>query len=145
MAQDRGTRLKEIGRRVQELRDRLDMTQEGLGAMAGLSKSRISEIERGASAANGLAYLGIAEALGVPLEWLLTGAGPSVRRGGPPPIDALVSELAEEQGWSHKLTLEIATAMNAVLSRRTKDGRVPEYSREQILKIAEALQEDPDT
>lgn len=140
---NRAARLQEIGLRIRHRREGL-MTQEELAAKAQLSKSRISEIEKGSSAANGLAYLAIAEALEVPVEWLLTGEGPSVRKPAPPPISSVLSDLAEKEGWSHKLTVEIATAISAVHARRTAGGRPPEYSREQILKLADALKEQPD-
>jgi transcriptional regulator with XRE-family HTH domain len=144
MATDRTTRLKEIGVRIRTRREDLGMTQEELGQRAELSKSRISEIEKGSSAANGLAYLGIAEALEVPVEWLLTGEGPAARKAGPPPISPMLSDLAEKEGWSHRLTVEVAAAMSAVHARRTAGGKTPEYTREQILKLAEALKEEPD-
>lgn len=141
---DRSTQLREIGARIKARREELGLTQEELGTKAKLSKSRISEIEKGSSAASGLFYLGIAEALEVPVEWVLTGAGPVARGSQAPAITSRLSELAEEMGWSHRRTVSVAAAINAVHARRTKSGQPVEYSREQLLKIAEALGEEPE-
>jgi DNA-binding XRE family transcriptional regulator len=71
---ERAGTLTGIGARVRLRRRELDLTQESLASKAGVSKSFVSEVEGGQTAAGGLVYLQIADALDVTVEWLLTGA-----------------------------------------------------------------------
>jgi len=130
-----------IGRRVKERRDALGMTQDQLATKAELSKSFISEVENGATAASGLVYLRLAEALDVEVQFLLTGKARDEHSHAKrtPVVEPWLSNIADEQGWSHRMTLDVASATSAIIARRTKDGRRHELDRETVLRIAEAL------
>ena len=54
--EERGRALAEIGARVRHRRRELNLTQEGLGEAAGLSKSFVSEVESGLTSGSGLVY-----------------------------------------------------------------------------------------
>lgn len=143
--EDREGALTAIGDRVRTRRRQLEMTQEKLAEEAELSKSFISEVESGQTAANGLVYLRIAQALDVDVQWLLTGEVRAAPRSaaGPVEIPKLLSEVAEEKRWSHRRTLDVAAALQGIVARRTRAGQRWELSRELILKIASALPEEP--
>jgi transcriptional regulator with XRE-family HTH domain len=133
--------LGPIGERIRQRRRELGLTQEALADAAGLSKSFISEMETGLAAANGLLYLRVAAALDVEVQWLLTGLVPE-RASRPVSVPPLLSKIAEEKGWSHKRTLDVAAALGAVVARRTLEGRRWEPTRDEILRIASALPDE---
>jgi transcriptional regulator with XRE-family HTH domain len=136
-------RAKEIGGRIKARRAELGLTQEALADRAGTSKSFISELEGGHSVASGLVYLKIANALDVNVDWLLTGnVSPSEQQVDPFKRVPLVSEIAEELGWSHRKAVDVAEALSRIVARRTRDGKRWVPSREQILAVAAALNED---
>lgn len=135
-------RAKEIGGRIKARRSELGLTQEALAERAGASKSFVSELEGGRSVASGLVYLKIASALDVNVDWVLTGNVAA----GEPQVDPfkhipLVSEIADELGWSHRKAVDIAEALSRIVARRTRDGKRWVPSREQILAVADALDE----
>jgi DNA-binding XRE family transcriptional regulator len=138
---DQALRLQ-IGGRVRSRRRQLDLTQEQLAAEASLSKSFVSEIESGQATASGLMYLKLAKALDVDIRWLLTGEeseGPAAPQG-PEPIPPLLSEIADAKGWSYKTTLDVAAALNALVARRTRDGRPWTPTRDVIERLEKALE-----
>jgi transcriptional regulator with XRE-family HTH domain len=137
---DRAVQLTAIGGRVRLRRREQDVTQEELADLAGLSKSFIGEVETGQASASGLMYLKIAKALGVSVEWLLTGDLPAspVVRPNDIAITPRVAELAEEEGWSYGETLDIAAALQTIVARRTR-GRRWEPGREELLALARAV------
>ncbi len=118
------------------------MTQEALGAKAGISKSFVSEVEGGQASASGLIYLRIASALDVSVEWILTGELPemSVVRSTEIQIPESVADLAEEEGWSYGETLDVAAALQTVVARRSK-GRRWEPGREELRALATAIRQ----
>jgi transcriptional regulator with XRE-family HTH domain len=137
---DRGDALAAIGARVRQRRRELDITQEALAAKTELSKSFVSEVEGGQTAASGLKYLKIAEALGVSVEWLLTGELPerSIVRPSDVEIPSFVAEAAEQEGWSYGETLDVAAALQTIVARRSR-GRRWQPSREDLISLAAAL------
>lgn len=139
---ERDPRLLAIGRRLRERRRERKLTQDALAERAEISKSHLSEIEGGQTGAGGLIYLRLAEALEVPVQWILTG------EGLPPSEDRLtqilpeVSAVADEEGWSHRRAIDVSAALNAVTARRTAGGtRQQSYSRDYIIRVARALEE----
>lgn len=67
-----------IGRRISEARERSKLTQQELGSRAGLERSVIAKIERGLRGVGAIELVGIAEALGQRIEWLLSDAPAAV-------------------------------------------------------------------
>lgn len=141
MDTEKRRQLHAIGSRIKERRTELGLTQVALAEAAQVSKSFFSDVEAGQTAASGLAYLRIAEALDVSIQWLLTGATSEVEPAGNQSISIppIVSELAEEKGWKHSETLEVAGAIQSVMARRTRDGRRWEPTRDYVLQVAEAI------
>ncbi len=137
---ERDPRLVAIGERVRQQRRAIGLTQETLASRAELSKSHLSEIESGVTGAAGLIYLRLADALEMPIQWLLTGQDPPVAAPGPPKVLPEVSVVADAEGWTHRRAIDISVALIAVHARRTAGGaRRGDYSREEIVRIAEAL------
>jgi len=136
----RAEALATIGARAKQRRRELDITQEALATRTGLSKSFVSEVEGGQVAASGLMYLKLAEALGVSVEWLLTGELPesTIVRPSDVEIPAFVAQVAEEEGWSYGETLDVATALQSVVARRTR-GRRWQPSRDDLIALAAAV------
>lgn len=141
---DPDKRLQEIGARIRQRRRELDMTQEQLAKGASVSKSFVSDMESGQTAASGLKYLSLAEALDVEVQWLLTGTALPEPCGKPSPIKIPqeLSKLAEEMEWPYSKVLDIAAALDAIVARRTRGGKRWEPSRENILMVEKALNED---
>jgi transcriptional regulator with XRE-family HTH domain len=137
-------RAREIGARIKSRRLELGLTQEALAERAAASKSFVSELEGGRSVASGIVYLKIANALDVNVHYLLTGDTPP----GEAQVDVFqrvpfVSQVADELGWSHRKARDVAEALSRIVARRTRDGRPWVPTREQIVAVAEAL-EDPE-
>jgi transcriptional regulator with XRE-family HTH domain len=138
--EERDPVLVAIGARVRQRRRELDITQEALAAAAGLSKSFVSEVEGGQASASGLMYLKLAAALGVSVEWILTGDVPErpVVRPNDIQIPSHVAALAEEQGWTYGETLDVAAALQTIVARRSR-GRRWQPARDEILALATAV------
>jgi transcriptional regulator with XRE-family HTH domain len=134
--------LEAIGGRISEQRKLLGLTQAALAERVGVSKSFVSDLESGNTQASGLVYLRLAQCLDLPLEHLLTGEETQAPRFQPREVPEAVARLAEEQGWSYAKTVDIASAVTALVARRTASGRSWQPSREQILRIAEAVDEE---
>lgn len=135
--------LVAIGQRIAtgRKRDGINLTQEGLSKKIYISKSFISEIEGGKSAASGLIYLKIADAIDVPIQWILKGEDPISTDGqtSTVTIPLELSQIADSEGWSYDDTLDVATALNSVIARRTSSGRFIKITKEHILTISKAL------
>ena len=138
---ERELALGAIGTRLRQRRNELEFTQEVLSELADVSKSFVSELEGGQRAASGLVYLRLAEALDVPVQWLLTGEELSAvaREASEVIIPPILSNIAEESGWTHQETMDVAAALRGVVARRTGSGRKWEMTRENILAIAKAI------
>lgn len=142
---ERDPTLAAIGARVRQRRRELGLTQEALASGAGVSKSFVSEVEGGLTAASGLIYLRLARMMEVQVQWLLTGevVGELTHQSSVP-VPPVLSEVAEEQGWSYRQTLDVAAALSGIVARRTRSGRAWELTREHILRIAAALPDGGD-
>ena len=110
-----------VGERVRELRERANLTQDGLAAKAKLSKSFLSEIENGKRTKIGSDFLlRIASNLGTTVEYLLTGeedqdAVPSAPIVVPPELHSY----AEEAQLSYAQTMELLAAHRSVIAKRS--------------------------
>jgi transcriptional regulator with XRE-family HTH domain len=135
-------RVREIGARIKERRLELGLTQEVLAERARASKSFVSELEGGHSVASGIVYMNIARALDLNVHYLLTGDSPPAEA----PVDVfqrvpIVSQIGDELGWSHRKARDVAEALSRIVARRTRDGRPWVPTREQVLTVAEALED----
>jgi transcriptional regulator with XRE-family HTH domain len=71
---------KAVGRRIQSLRRKRGLTQEGLAEIAGLHRSHLGEIERGETNITLATLQTVGGALGVPVWAILKHAGVSAKR-----------------------------------------------------------------
>uniref|UniRef100_UPI00051B1D96 helix-turn-helix domain-containing protein n=1 Tax=Aeromonas aquatica TaxID=558964 RepID=UPI00051B1D96 len=75
-----------INERIKQTRKRLGYSQEILGSRVGVSRVSISQWERGENTPNGRYLNELAAALGVTVDWLLTGEGDAPSSSGEPQI-----------------------------------------------------------
>lgn len=68
--------MSEINKRIKELRNRLNLTQDDFGERIGLSKSGISNIENGTRSVSERHIKLISNIFGVSEDWLKTGIDP---------------------------------------------------------------------
>lgn len=137
--------LRDIGIRVREARKSANFTQETLAEMVGVSKSFVSEIETGQSAANGLTYLKLSRALDIGVHYLLTGEEQeSIPTDHEPEVSILpaVARLAENEGWTYRHALEVSAQVTAVVARRTRAGGKWEPTDEYLTDLYEALRRE---
>ncbi|MFQ2499061.1 LexA family protein [Aeromonas caviae] len=71
-----------INERIKQTRKRLGYSQEILGSRVGVSRVSISQWERGENTPNGRYLNELAAALGVTVDWLLTGEGDAPASSG---------------------------------------------------------------
>ncbi len=71
-----------INERIKQTRKRLGYSQEILGSRVGVSRVSISQWERGENTPNGRYLIELAAALGVTVDWLLTGEGDAPASSG---------------------------------------------------------------
>lgn len=71
-----------INERIKQTRKRLGYSQEILGSRVGVSRVSISQWERGENTPNGRYLNELAAALGVTVDWLLTGEGDTPSSSG---------------------------------------------------------------
>ncbi|MFM4926280.1 LexA family protein [Aeromonas veronii] len=71
-----------INERIKQTRKRLGYSQEILGSRVGVSRVSISQWERGENTPNGRYLNELAAALGVTVDWLLTGEGDAPSSSG---------------------------------------------------------------
>lgn len=91
----------EVGRRIRDARDRSGMTQEALSSMVGLSRTSVTNIERGRQKLLLHTLRDIAAALGVAVAQLL----PDQSSAGPQPE---LEELLKGRPVSERMWIESA-------------------------------------
>lgn len=109
-----------LGERIKNLRQRLEWTQDKLAQETGLSKSFLSEVEHDKASISGENLLKIANALNTSLDYLMKGESRAgEKKQMPVEIPPELSEVAEELGLSYRNTIDILTAYNSILARRS--------------------------
>jgi len=119
-----------VGDRIKTVREALGLTQDALAAKAGISKSFLSDVERGERDLTSAYLLKVANALDASLEYLLRGEAKASRREEitvPPEL----AQAADQQGWRWDETLSLLRAHNSVVAKRsgaaTKQPSVTEW------------------
>lgn len=104
----------ELGKRIRQLRTDKNLTAKVLAKEAGISASYLSEVEQGVSAISSEKLLGIAQQLGVSVNYLLEGDLQSQSRNLAVPaavqIPASLSQAAKELNLSFSETERILVA-----------------------------------
>ena len=145
--------MNEVADRIRLIRKTLNLTQQELGKAAGVTKSAVSQWERGSTAPERNALLALLRAYGISPDWVITGQGPmrpelsealaagragitgtvrpdAVRSLQPPDLKTLMESLSEEL---ERAPPEVREAVGRLLLT---------YAREpaQGAKIAAAIQ-----
>jgi y4mF family transcriptional regulator len=113
-----------VGERIKTRRLELGWTQDQLAQKAGISKSFLSDLENGKRSVRADNLLDIARALGVSLDFLMTGEA-SKDQAAEVPIPAALARFAAEEGLSFRQTLMLLEMQQQILALRSakkKDG-----------------------
>jgi transcriptional regulator with XRE-family HTH domain len=108
----------DVGDRIKKVREAHGWTQDTLATKAGISKSFLSDVERGERDISSAYLLKIANALDASLEYLLRGEAKPLRREDVS-IPKELEEAAEQQGWRLDETLSLLRAHNSLVAKRS--------------------------
>jgi y4mF family transcriptional regulator len=111
-----------IGERIRERRTKLGWTQEQLAQTAGISKSFLSELESGKRSVSADKLLDLAQALGVSLDYLMTGQGNEPKHGEVH-IPASLAKFAAEAGISFRQALTLLEMQRQIMFHRSASKR----------------------
>jgi transcriptional regulator with XRE-family HTH domain len=116
--------MSTVGERIRKRRTELGWTQDQLAQKAGISKSFLSDLENSKRSVGADNLLDIARALGVSLDFLMTGKA-SEDKQTQVPIPASLAKFADAEGLTFRQTimlLEMQQQIVAHRSARKKDG-----------------------
>ena len=116
--------MSNVGERIRMVRNELGWTQDKLASESNMSKSFISDVERGERDIRSNYLLRLANAMGASLEFLLRGEETPLRReeiSVPPELSEAAQQL--ELRWDQ--ALELLHAHNSVVARRTGSTKKP--------------------
>src|SRR5437879_1357430 len=107
-----------VGERIKARRLELAWTQDQLAQKAGISKSFLSDLENGKRSVGAENLLDIARALGVSIDFLMTGE-PSKDKAAEVPIPASLARFAAEEGLSFRRTITVLEMQQQILAHRS--------------------------
>ena len=113
-----------VGERIKKRRLELDWTQDDLCKKAGISKGFLSDLENEKRSVSADNLLEIARAIGVSLDYLMTGKA-SKEQSAEVPIPASLARFASEERLSFRQTLMLMDMHKQILAHRSakkKDG-----------------------
>ena len=116
--------MASVGERIRGRRGELGWTQDQLAQKAGLSKSFLSDLENGKRSVGANNLLDIARALGVSLDFLMTGTASQDQKSDVP-IPASLARFAAEEGLTFRQTLVLLEMQQQIVAHRSarkKDG-----------------------
>jgi y4mF family transcriptional regulator len=114
--------MASVGERIRERRAELGWTQDQLAQKAGISKSFLSDLENGKRSVGANNLLDIARALGVSLDFLMTGTASQDQRSEVP-IPASLARFAAEEGLTFRQTLMLLEMQNQIVAHRSANKR----------------------
>lgn len=122
------------GDRIRHIREKKKMTQDQLAEAAGISKGFLSDVENNKRNISSQALLRIANALGASVDYLLQGESKQiVEERAPVIIPPTLSQAAEELSLSYTETLDLLSAYNSIIARRStrtqKDFSVEDWKK----------------
>ncbi len=112
--------MASTGERIREIREAKGLTQDQLSEKAGMSKGFLSDVEHNNKNLSSQGLLRIANVLGASVDYLLRGESQEFTDNKPVIIPPALSEAAAEVGLSFSDTLELLTAQQSVIARRSK-------------------------
>ena len=110
--------MTSVGERIRGRRAELGWTQDQLAQKAGISKSFLSDLENGKRSVGANNLLDIARALGVSLDFLMTGTASQDQRSEVP-IPASLARFAAEEGLTFRQTLMLLEMQNQIVAHRS--------------------------
>lgn len=108
-----------VGERIKERRAELGWTQEQLAQKAGISKSFLSELENGKRSVSADNLLDLARALGVSLDYLMTGQENEEAKPAEVQIPASLAKFAAEEGISFRQALTLLEMQRQIIAHRS--------------------------
>ena len=127
-----------VGERIKLVREEVGWTQDKLAAEANVSKSFLSDVERGERDISSEYLLRIANALGASLEFLLRGEE-TPRRREEINIPEELSKAAQQLRLRWEDTLDLWRAHNSVVARRAANAKKT-LSVEEWIELHKVLQ-----
>ena len=114
-------RMSSVGERIKERRVELSWTQEQLAQKAGISKSFLSELENSKRSVSADNLLDIARALGVSLDYLMTGEEGEETETRPAEVQvpASLAKFAAEAGISFRQALTLLEMQRQIIAHRS--------------------------
>lgn len=110
--------MSSVGERIKQRRLELGWTQDQLCTKADLSKSFLSELENGKRSVSAENLLGIARAMNVSLDFLMTGEA-SQEQANEVAIPSSLAAFAGEEGLSLRQTLMLLDMHKQILAHRS--------------------------
>jgi transcriptional regulator with XRE-family HTH domain len=110
--------MASVGERIRERRAELGWTQDQLAQKAGISKSFLSDLENSKRSVGANNLLDIARALGVSLDFLMTGKA-SQDQTSEVPIPASLARFAAEEGLTFRKTLMLLEMQQQIVAHRS--------------------------
>jgi len=127
------------GDRIRHIREKKKMTQDQLAEASGISKGFLSDVENNKRNISSQALLRIANALGASVDYLLQGESKQiVEERAPVIIPPALSQAAEELSLSYTETLDLLSAHNSIVARRSTRTQ-KEFSVEDWKKFHAAI------
>ena len=112
-----------IGDRIKEIRTAKGMTQDHLSEKAHISKGFLSDVENNKRNISSMKLLEIANNLGVSVDYLLKGETVNNTTVSEVTIPSDLSRAAEELKLSYSETLELLSALNSIVARRSNKAK----------------------
>ena len=110
--------MASVGERIKKRRAELGWTQDQLAQKAGISKSFLSDLENSKRSVGANNLLDIARALGVSLDFLMTGEA-SQDQKSEVPIPASLARFAAEEGLTFRQTLVLLEMQQQIVAHRS--------------------------
>jgi transcriptional regulator with XRE-family HTH domain len=126
------------GERIRYIREKKKMTQDRLADAAGISKGFLSDVENSKRNISAQNLLQIANALGASVDYLLQGEAKAPIERSPVVIPPELSRAAEELDLSYAETLELLTAYNSIVARRSNRSQ-REFTVDDWKKLHKAI------
>lgn len=111
-----------VGQRVRQRRNELGLKQEELALKAGISKSFLSDLENGKRSIGAETLLDLGRAMGVSLDYLMTGES-SDQEGKQPQIPTSLAMFAAKEGLSVRDALTLLHMHDQVAFGRKRVGK----------------------
>jgi y4mF family transcriptional regulator len=111
-----------VGNRIKTRRAELGWTQDQLAEKAGISKSFVSDVENGKRSIGAETLLDVGRALGVSLDFLMTGKG-SRKQQAEAQIPASLARFAADEGLSVRDTLTLLELQERIIAARRASRR----------------------